>query len=104
MATISLDDIILKKLVLVKQLYRQALLLSQKPNISIDGLLSVIIFDLAIETAWQYVNGCVNSRVPWQPWQEWKFFSVLNCGSPHRTLTNNSIHFGRLRTSCDCVF
>ena len=45
----TVDEITLKRLTVVKQLYRRALLLS-KGHSTADKLLSVIIFDLSVET------------------------------------------------------
>jgi hypothetical protein len=49
--TIALDDATRKKLVLVRQLYEQSLRQSSPHTSIMDRIMSVIVFDLAIETA-----------------------------------------------------
>ena len=61
---ISIDPITRKKLIIVKQLYQNAVIKSASRHSIIDRLLSVIGFDLAIETVLRAVVGSLDSSKP----------------------------------------
>jgi len=59
--TISIDPITRKKLIIVRQLYQNAVIQSASHHSVIDRLLSVIGFDLAIETVLRALVGSLDS-------------------------------------------
>lgn len=59
--TISIDAITRKKLIIVRQLYQNAMIQSASRHSIIDRLLSVIGFDLAIETVLRAIVGSLDS-------------------------------------------
>lgn len=59
--TISIDPITRKKLIIVKQLYQNAMIQSASHHSIIDRLLSVIGFDLTIETVLRAIVGSLDS-------------------------------------------
>lgn len=59
--TISVDPITRKKLIIVKQLYQNTIRQSASQHSTIDRLLSVIGFDLAIETLLRAIVGSLDS-------------------------------------------
>ena len=58
---ISVDPITRKKLIIVKQLYQNAMIQSESHHSMISRLLSVIGFDLAIETVLRAIVGSLDS-------------------------------------------
>jgi hypothetical protein len=59
--TIPIDSITRKKLIIVKQLYQNAVIQSASRNSVLSRLLSVISFDLAIETVLRTIIGSLDS-------------------------------------------
>jgi hypothetical protein len=63
--TISVDPITRKKLIIIKQLYQNALIQSASHQVLINRLLSVIGFDLAVETLLRTIVGALDpSKTP----------------------------------------
>lgn len=61
--TIPLDVITRKKLILVRQLYQRAVLLTAAQHSYVDRIMALIGFDLTIETVLKSVVGSLNSAV-----------------------------------------
>jgi hypothetical protein len=59
---IPLDEITLKKLILVKQLYNRALLQAEAHHSPVDRIMAVICFDLTHETILKAVAGALTSK------------------------------------------
>ena len=60
--TLIPDEITLKKLYLVKQLYRHADMLSIAQHSAVNRIVAVISFDLTVETALKVVVGALESK------------------------------------------
>lgn len=60
--SISIDPITHKKLILVKQIYQQAVIQSSSKHSMVSRILSVIGFDLAVETVLKAIVGSLDTR------------------------------------------